>query len=76
MKTEKTMQKKEKKKKKMKTKKKKMKQALKRYMASGSHCPIGFHLVIGCCDEAAATTVANDLWHHTGQSLVSVSMFL
>ena len=52
------------------------KQSLKRYMASGSHCPIGFHLVIGCCDGAAAPVGADDLWYHTGQSWVYVSPFL
>ena len=53
-----------------------MKQSLKRYMASGSHCPIGFHLVIGCRDGAAAPVGADDLWYHTGQSWVYVSPFL
>ena len=52
------------------------KQSLKRYMASGSHCPIGFHLVIGCRDGAAAPVGADDLWYHTGQSWVYVSTFL
>ena len=27
-------------------------QSLKRYMTSGSLCPIGFHLIIGCHDGA------------------------
>ena len=56
--------------------KKKRKQSLKRYMASGSHCPIGFYLVIGCFDGAAALVGADDLWYHTGQSWVYVSTFL
>ena len=43
-------------------------QSLKRYMASGSHCPIGLHLVNGRCDGAAAPVGADDLWYHTGQS--------
>ena len=45
-------------------------------MASGSHCPIGFHLVIGCRDGAAAPVGADDLWYHTGQLWVYVSTFL
>ena len=43
-------------------------QSLKRYMASGLHCPIGLHLVNGRCDGAAAPVGADDLWYHTGQS--------
>ena len=53
-----------------------LEKSLKRYMASGSHCPIGFHLVIGCRDGAAAPVGADDLWYHTGQSWVYVSTFL
>ena len=55
---------------------KKIKQSLKRYMASGSHCPIGFHLFIGCRDGAAALVGADDLWYHTGQLWIYVSPFL
>ena len=46
----------------------KAQQSLKRYMASGSHCPIGLHLVNGRRDGAAAPVGADDLWYHTGQS--------
>ena len=49
-------------------KRKKRQQLLKRYMASGSHCPIGLHLVNGRRDGAAAPVGADDLWYHTGQS--------
>ena len=45
-------------------------------MASGSNCPIGFHLVIGCRDGAAAPGGADDLWYHTAQLWVYVSTFL
>ena len=37
-------------------------QSLKRYMASGSLCPIGLHLVNGRRDGAAAPVGANVLW--------------
>ena len=46
-------------------------QSLKRYMASGSHCPIGLHLVNGRRDGAAAPVGADVLWYHTGQLWVS-----
>ena len=40
-------------------------------MASGSHCPIGLHLVNGRRDGAAAPVGADVLWYHTGQLWVS-----
>ena len=40
-------------------------------MASGSHCPIGIHLVNGRRDGAVAPGGADVLWYHTGQLWVS-----
>ena len=53
----------------------KYKQTLKCYISTGSHCPIGFCLVIHFCDGVAVLIGANDLWYHRGQSCVYVSPF-
>ena len=44
------------------------KQSLKRYMASGSHCPIGSHKFFVFVMGQWPPVGADDLWYHTGQS--------
>jgi hypothetical protein len=48
------------------------KQPLKRYVASGSHCPIAFYLDIGCRDGAAVG--ANDTQGNCGSTFLHFSV--